>query len=125
MDYAQQRTYIPYPEIQIEGPTMSEPRPRHPIDMQMAAVRDTIRAGDKMAETFRLSPMTQMNQECLRDTLHTLNCHDDLVAALDGLLNVLSEYVGWRNTAAHEPRETAAENAARAALDKARGGDGR
>ena len=45
----------------------------------------------------------------------------DLYAALSGLLDVLGEYVGWRNTAAHEPRETIAENKARAALAKARG----
>lgn len=45
----------------------------------------------------------------------------ELYEALAGLLDVLSEYVGWRNTAAHEPRETAAEDKARAALAKARG----
>jgi hypothetical protein len=47
----------------------------------------------------------------------------ELYEALEELLDVLSEYVGWRNTAAHEPRETAAENKARAALAKARGND--
>ena len=45
----------------------------------------------------------------------------ELYEALAGLLDVLNEYVGWRNTATHEPRETTAENKARAALAKARG----
>jgi len=45
----------------------------------------------------------------------------DLYEALSDLLAALDAYVGWRNTAAHEPRETAAENKARAALAKAEG----
>lgn len=44
-----------------------------------------------------------------------------VTAALEELLGCLAEYVGWRATSAHEPRETAAENEARAALRAAHG----
>lgn len=52
---------------------------------------------------------------------HLIAAAPELYEALERLLSLLGNYVGWRNTAAAEAEEEAAENAAHAALAKARG----
>jgi hypothetical protein len=56
-----------------------------------------------------------------RDVAAELAAAHEMREALATLLPLLTNYIGWRATAAGEPEETAAEEKARAALAKARG----
>lgn len=57
------------------------PKPR--FDEMIGALTDTILAGEKMALSMPLSPLTQMNQNALRAALDTLREHERVVAERD------------------------------------------